>query len=336
VEAARALLKLVAESESPDDWRSPLEQLVRQAIADARADRVQRFFQNELFAYVGSPLVGEYRFGGHRLAQVSPNDVDLRIPVEHAVLLSFHVDAADQPRATTLAAARATDFMTALGAILGVGFYRFDHVHQWGYGTDNSTVRTRHAFKSDETPMEMPTPPPSHERGALCVRGDELTSAPGHTIGRETLGVWHDTAELLEGLERVSLVDRKRFMNAARLYRIALVSGRRMVTLRLAYEIAALDALSQGSGGSARDAVEDLVRETVPDADPGIIREVYSKVRSAHFHSGQLVPADSRSNLVVIAPFMGNRDHAGWFRLERTIWMALTEWLRGRIAMATS
>ena len=138
---------MFAQSDSDSDWRGHFASCVQSALVDALAERTESFFRNEVFAFIGSPLVGEYRFGGYRLVQVTPVDPAVRIPVEHAVVLSFSVQAPDRVRADLLSHARAEDFMAVLGALLGVGFYRFRHQRFWGVTSDGQALRARHAFE---------------------------------------------------------------------------------------------------------------------------------------------------------------------------------------------
>ena len=89
------LVSLEARAETSHAWRDAIRGFVQQALIDTLAERSQKILCNEVFAYLGSPLVGEYRLGSRRLVRLTPDEPRLRIPVEHAVLLSFAVDAPD-------------------------------------------------------------------------------------------------------------------------------------------------------------------------------------------------------------------------------------------------
>ena len=319
------LVSLEARAETSHAWRDAIRGFVQQALIDTLAERSQKILCNEVFAYLGSPLVGEYRLGSRRLVRLTPDEPRLRIPVEHAVLLSFAVDAPDEPRANSLGWLRSNDFMAVLGCLLGIGFYRFRYERLWSRMDDGQYHRLPHTFNAETIPKSMPAKAKPDELGAFTVREAEPIEAPNYMIGRESIAVWSDTRSLLRAFESLGLTERERFLGAARLFQIALTAGHNLTTVRIAYQISALDSLLAKS--SAR-ALVDFVGSLVPNADRRMVQEAYEKIRSAHYHSGRLVAEDQRSTRIFMAPFISEPEPQSWRGLEQTLWSALTNWLR--------
>lgn len=92
--------------------------------------------------------------------------------------------------------------------------------------------------------------------------------------------------KILRGLRLAPPVTIEAADSAARLYQISLVAGRRFPSVRIAYQIAAVDSIAQAMGqrGFKQFAMEKIgeSREVKEFVD-----NLWSRFRSAHFHAGK-------------------------------------------------
>jgi hypothetical protein len=95
-----------------------------------------------------------------------------------------------------------------------------------------------------------------------------------------------DYRDLFRAFRSLNPAQQEAFFSAAALYCIGLVAGRNLPTLRLSYQVAAVDALIEGSSHTQR-AFTETVQMYNPEVSTEVIEYLYGNIRSAHFHMGK-------------------------------------------------
>jgi hypothetical protein len=316
----------------PADWEAAIEQAVHRALIGTINAHRKRYFFNFSAAYMGPLLDGEYYVSGFRFAPaLFPDDAPTFI--ERVVYLGLHSEGVDQLQAGSLGRVKAATFFDLLSCFLDVGFYSIPPEHRWVRLGNNEAARYQLGF-------HHPMKPPPHKKpkkGLLCPLGqfekvnrEEMVEPFYH----ERLRLPDDIRKLFKIYENLRSHEKQAFLGAARLFTLGLTAGRRYPTVRMAYSVAAIDALS---AQHTAQAFTDFVREYCPEAPEEIVKDSYGRIRSAHFHEGAFPGGEYE-------PFRG-----GFFsgpddtmrrnfrlNLQLIMWNVLIRWLLSKEDMSNS
>lgn len=137
----------------------------------------------------------------------------------------------------------------------------------------------------------------------LCQLGKYKAKLDSTDLTTDLLSLPPEARKILRGIESVNSIIAEAFDRGDRLYQVALVAGRAFPSVRLAYQIASIDAISQCLKGYK--GFSDFVRQHVKERPElnQMLDLLYSSVRSAHFHGGKF-PMGEYSIQSVFDPIM--------------------------------
>ncbi|WP_158508896.1 hypothetical protein [Gemmatirosa kalamazoonensis] len=282
------------------EYASVAHEVYNSILTATLAEITQQFFQRVPLYYIGTQLSGEYWLPGFRIA---PVPVDDEHPgsgnLERCVYIDQNVSAIDERLARALAFERAMRYAARLSLILDVGLYDAPKEYVWIWnplGTPASIRGSRGYFVRGMRPTtSMP------EKGVEAPLGEFAWSVLDTDInsGRNQAGFLccrKETRVILRGVENAPTGIQEAFDSCSRLYQLSMVVGERFPTVRVAYQVAAVDALSQAGGfGGFTNFMEQHVSNA--SALRTFLDTLYSKVRSSHFHGGAFPLGDFLSGL---------------------------------------
>ena len=274
-------ISVEAPSESPGWWNDGVNSAYQSALASALSADKTKFFRRHQFAYIGTNLDGEYWIAGWRIAPAIPDD-EIQFLDERIVFLDHWTEAVDLQQAGSIARVKADKIMVLLSLFSGIGFYRIPIEGKWVITGDNESKRYQLGYRhGTPSPDEMPKKGTEGRPGKYVPfdrRNPESTPTNGQLPD--------DTRELFRAFENLSQSDQLAFFGAAALYHIAITVGRHHPSVSLSYQIAAVEVLRE-HGKTPLEGTIELVRKYNPQISDEFIKQLYGKVRSAHFHEGQ-------------------------------------------------
>lgn len=279
-----APVEILAADEEAVDWEDAAHAIIQDALAATINAQKENFIRRDQFAYIGPNLDGEYWVSGWRVAPALPTD-DADFLSERIVYLDHQVKAVDHSQSIGVGTVKADRIVTLLSLFMNFGLYRIPMEKRWVYTGRSESRRFQLGYRS---PLPYPTSMP--KKGSECPLGRPISI--GRRDFRSSLikdGKLHlpdDVRRLFRAFHRLNPIAQEVFFGAAALYRIALVAGRDLPTVRLSYQVAAVEALIEGSEHRQRLFVE-LVQKYNPGTTTEFLEYLYGNVRSAHFHAGQ-------------------------------------------------
>lgn len=252
---------------------------------------------------------------------------------ERYLYLDQEVDAIDQMHASAIASERALQYSARLSLILNTGLYKPPSGMKWfleNKENEGLVSRLEHlGFKSAPWPDKLPN------KGTDCRLGRFDTSIFNEY--QNTTGLLmcpKETRKILRGLNNCTPDVREAFDSCARLYQISLTAGRGFPTIRLAYQVGAVEAITQNTSGYT--GFSDFIKREFPILDSSVdafLDQLYGAIRSAHFHGGSFPLGEFKPKKVGWG--IGNRDsHDNWNteRLaSKLIRQSITNWIGSEI-----
>ena len=267
-------IEVTPENGPAGEWRGAVDTIWDKVFTATKNEQKVAAFQRDVFAYFGPVLDGEYYISGWRIAPADQDDEGF-MPDERIMYLDHNAKGVDVNHAHLIASARADRIASLLSLFLDIGLYRIPVERRWVLG--DGTSERRQLGHMGPRPTTMPKKQQECRAGEYQVGPD----APQDHRLRCPQAI----REWFRSFNGLSMTDKKRYEGAAVLYLIARSLGRSAPTVRLSYEVAAVDALTEKH--TEREFV-DLVTKHCPDADTGFVKQLYGSVRSAHFHSGAM------------------------------------------------
>ena len=276
-------------------WKEAAHSFVRDVLLATLARKRARFFHQQVMTYCGPPLDGEYWFGRCRLAPVREADTRGVPGAEQVALIEQDVEAIDAVHSRALGFEAALRLGARLAVLLDVGLSTPDTTPRWiAYDSQDPTrVENRlciPGFWSDQmTRTSMPA------KGTVCSLGkyrDDFSTTRFSVGTAQTLKCPRLARRFFQFLAATDFATRQAFDHCARLYEVSLVAGMRYPTVRLAYQVAAVDALR--AGVAPQRTLKEFVREQFEESDllDTLVDHYYGAVRSAHFHAGEFPLGD--------------------------------------------
>jgi hypothetical protein len=277
----------VEEGASPsgnDKWQNAVHELVIGALTSALEIRREQFFRRSIFNYIGPQLDGEYWFGQTRFAPVWPDDDQpYLLNAERVVCIDQMVSAIDNLDAWALSQQSSARIAARLSLLLNEGLYRPPQEMRWVQAPgDEKSIRGHLTFHGYGV---WPTTLPA--KGEICKAGQwagSLTS-PFRTPGLQSLP--QEARRVLRAIDGAQPAIAESFDRASRLYQVAAVLGRQFPSVSLAYQVAAVEALSKSD--KSVNGFSEFMRKnvnSVADLDP-VLNFLYGTARSGHFHAGE-------------------------------------------------
>ncbi len=289
----------VSDENPPAEWESSIQNFFNTEIfLPALAEKTQKFFWRSTFHYVGTALDGEYWLPKFRLAPALPEDeIPMMVLTERVVYIEQQLNAIDYRHAQIVAEEISKRLAARLSLILNTGFYKPESELKWFLIVEPDYDKTR----SERRQLGFVNPHPLlnglPKKGANCPAGvykGSVLDNRGSVMG-ERLVCPRETRKILRAVENGDPKDTDAFDNCARLYQVALTIGRRFPSVSLAYQIAAVEAIT--TIDADYNGFSDFMRRNLPNTDglDKFLDWLYSSVRSAHFHAGAFPLGDFSS-----------------------------------------
>jgi hypothetical protein len=293
-------------------WNVHASKFITGVITSAFSKNLDCFFIRSTFCRTGSDLDGEYWLPGFRFAPaISENEQSYLVNAERYLYIDQEVDAIDQMHASDIASERALQYSARLSLILDTGLYKPPRGMKWfleNKENEGLVSKLEHlGFKQPPWPDKMP------EKGVECRLGKFDTSIFNeHQNSNGLLMCPKETRKILRGLNNCTPDVREAFDSCARLYQISLIAGRGFPTIRLAYQVGAVESITQNV--SAYKGFSDFIKREFPIHDDSIdafLERLYGSIRSAHFHGGSFPLGEFETKKIGWG--IGNRnDHDNW------------------------
>lgn len=316
------------------NWNEHAFSFITGVLSSALAENLSRFFCRSTFCRTGSDLDGEYWLPGFRFAPAMPeNDMSYLMNAERYLYIDQEVDAIDQMHASDIASERALQYSARLSLILDVGLYKPPSGMRWfienkeGEGLISRLGQL--GFKNSPWPEVMP------QKGADCRLGRYDTSVFSEHQNPTVplLMCPKETRTILRGLNNSQPDIREAFDSCARLYQISLTAGRGFPTIRLAYQVGAVESITKNISGYK--GFSDFIRKEFPldNRADEFLDYLYGTIRSAHFHSGTFPLGEFNSQKFGWG--IGNKESHQNFNIDRDasklIRQSIMNWVRREI-----
>lgn len=268
-------------------WNIYASNFITGVITSAFSKNLSRIFIRSIFCRTGSDLDGEYWLPGFRFAPAMPEDEQSYLSnAERYLYIDQEVDAIDQMHASDIASQRALQYSARLSLILNTALYKPPRGMKWfleDKGIEGLVSRLEHlGFNPSSWPDKMP------KKEGECRLGRFDTSVfTEHQNSHSLLMCPKETRKILRGLNNSTPDVREAFDSCARLYQISLTAGRGFPTIRLAYQVGAVESITQNVSGYK--GFSDFIKKEFPLHDESydeFLDHLYRSIRSAHFHGG--------------------------------------------------
>lgn len=277
-------IESIPSSDASSMWKESLSSFLRQIDRQAKDPHRKTFLTRHTFAYIGRNLDGQYRFDHSRIVPaVFPDEKGILL--ERIIFIDVEAEGTDQDQAHWIGSNQAIDIIGLLSVLLGIGFYRIRHEARWVL-ENGKAVRRYLGFHTDFShPERLPS------ADSTCPAGtweneDRAQFSPYRAV-RNSVKLPSDTADLFKRFEILGQPDKDQFRKALRLYRTGAVVGATYPSVRMAYQVAAVEALKEPEEGS-RQGFLRLVEAHCPQALAYVKQnDLYGRFRSAHLHSGE-------------------------------------------------
>lgn len=274
----------------PKEWESVIQNFFNaEILLPALAEKTKKFFRRSEFHYVGTALDGEYWLPEFRLAPALPtDDIPMMVLTERVIYIEQEVYAIDSRHAQLVAEEISKRLAARLSLILNTGFYQPESKHKWFLKTEPDFSKTT----SERRQLGFVNPQPLlnalPKKGENCpkgVNGGSVLDNRGSVMGGR-LVCPQETRKILRGVKNSDPQDAAAFDSCARLYQVALTAGSHFPSVSLAYQIAAVEAIT--TTDSDYTNFSDFMRKNLSGIDglDKFLNWLYGSVRSAHFHAG--------------------------------------------------
>lgn len=308
-------LSPIADGIEDSKWSAPASNFITSVITSAFSAHLSRFFIRSTVCRTGGDLDGEYWLPGFRFAPaMAENEQSFLINAERYLYIDQEVDAIDQVHANDIASERALHYSARLSLILDTGLYTPPRGMKWflenkeGEGLVSKLAYL--GFKHPPCPDEMP------KKGVECRLGRFETSIlDEHQYCTRLLMCPKETRKILRGLNNCQPDVREAFDSCARLYQISLTAGREFPTIRLAYQVSAVESITSNISGYK--GFSDFIRKEYPldNRANEFLDYLYGTIRSAHFHSGTFPLGEFNSKKIGWG--IGNKESHQNFDIDR-------------------
>ncbi len=264
-----------------------LSEFINSILLRIIAKKTQRFFRRTYYNVIsGCNLPCEYWLPGFRFAPLYPEDTSRLINAERIVVIDQNVDAVDARHADEVARENAMKYSAYLSFILNIPLEQPRHRELYFLndedGKNPRMVRRSTQLVDDTGANVMP------RKGTVCRLG-ELRDSVFNPVRatNQYLICPKETRKILRCIQNADQTIKDSFLYCSVLYRLGQIAGREYPTARLSYEVAAVEAIIERKGTPVGNFTEFMNNYAGEDRD--FYDFIYSKVRSAHWHSGALV-----------------------------------------------
>ena len=269
---------------------------VNKVLTLALSEKKETFFYRSYYCFIhGSNLNGEYWLNSNiRIAPLYPEDDSSHINAERIIVIDQVIEAIDKTHSYQLGDERASLLSAQLSFLFDLGIYEPVREERWAInyledGKDFKNERIQLGILDERKPEKMPS------KGEICKLSNPTDSVYKYKryMG-DDLGFPKEIRKILRAIDATKYINRLAFNKCCRLYQIALNAGRYHPTIKLSYMYGAVDSITQTTGNEK--GFSEFMRKYYPSVTDDFLEFIHSKVRSAHWHSGEFIMGDNESN----------------------------------------
>lgn len=273
-----------------------INEFVNNVLKLTLSEKKETFFYRSYYCFIhGSNLNGEYWISPRlRIAPLYPKDDSKLINAERIIVIDQLVDAIDKTHSYQLGDERASLLSAQLSFLFDLGIYKPIREERWVISRNEDSKLIKNERKQlgiwdENQPDGMPN------KGVICTLSTPIDSVYKHErcIG-EDLAFPQETRKILKAVDATQYVNRLAFNRCCRLYQTALNAGRYHPTIKLSYMYGAIDSITQTTKNEK--GFSEFMRKYYPSVTDEFLEFIHSKIRSAHWHSGEFIMGESESD----------------------------------------
>ena len=260
------------------------------------ADKKETFYNRSHYCFIhGSNLNGEYWITSKlRIAPLYVDDNSMLINAERILVIDQLIDAIDKTHSRQLSDERASLLSAQLSFLFDIGIYKPVREERWtiSHEKDVGEIKNERFQLGVWDEQRLDRMPVKGELCTLCKPTDTVYKYE-RCVG-EKLGFPQETRKILKAVEATEYTKQLAFNRCCRLYQTALNAGRYHPTIKLSYMYAAVDSITQTTKNEK--GFSEFMRKYNPSVTDEFLDYIHSKIRSAHWHSGEFIMGDNESN----------------------------------------
>jgi hypothetical protein len=267
------------------EYDKTLNNIISRVLERVIAEKKSRFYLRTYLRAVHCwRLQEEYWFGGFRFAELFPEDDCSLVNAERLYVIDQNVDAVDIEHAQEVARSETAIIASYLSLILDIGLEEPVHEHRYFLVREGSAFRMlRQSTQLIDTniPKELPS------KGEICRQGAFNGSVFTEIrYATESLTLPDETRRIFKRVGEAASKIQLTFQAACRMYQLSLLLGHNRPTVKASYQYGAIDSIVSSNQNEYGSFTEFMMR--YGNADRELCELLHSKVRSAHWHSGNL------------------------------------------------
>jgi hypothetical protein len=321
-------LEVSAETATEPELSAFVNKFLLGVFDEALLGKGRSYSVRRQFTYQGPPLDGEYWISGRLRIAPHPTSTRLRRGswVSQILVIDQTVNAVGEDHARRVASDLASSLTARLSLILDIGLMVPPREWVWASPDESAT----------EGEWRFRTPPPAPRfLNTLPMRGECLG---GQWVGRlndrcdggRKLSLPRETRRVLRFADAAPEKIQRAFDGCCRLYQLSHVLPHEFVSAKLAYRVAAAEALAETSEG--RGGFSGFMRDRSPliRNHPELLDTLYGKVRSALFHAGQYY-FDNPTSQKLVTDFDAARRRNEEAQADAALRDAIISWVRDKV-----
>jgi len=305
-----------------------LQDFIHVILIRTLEEETNKYFKRLFFRTIaGCNLPGEYWLPGFRFAPLFPDDDSGLVNAERIVVIDQNVAAIDNRHADEVAQALASQYSAYLSFILNTPLEIPNHQNIYFLNEENEKyemIRKSTQLYVNSGISSMP------KKGEICNLANFEDSVFNPTRPtNEYLVCPKETRKILRGIRDAERIVQDCFLHCCLLYQLGGIAGRRFPTVKLSYEIAAVESIVKRKGtdhGGFTDFMNSYAKE-----DRELYDFLFGRIRSAHWHAGSL----SFGELDFSDPLITGPERHLSFNIKRIsherIRLAILNWLDEKV-----
>jgi hypothetical protein len=317
----------------PDQYKNEINQFVLKVMSNALSNTKKTFYHRSHYCYLGGVnLIGEYWLDSKtRIAPLYENDDSFQPISEKVIVIDQKVDAIDSFHANQIGEENAIEYSAYISFLLDLGLYLPKREERWILFRDpitNNLVNKRYltGISNEGQPVDMP------KRGELLKVAQPFSSLfinyersfyDGITFPKESKA-------LIKALKLKGSINQQAFYRCCKLYQLAMCLGIDYPTVKISYLVGAIDAICQTT--QIANGFSAFILKYIPKADKEFLDILHSKIRSAHWHSGNFFLGEDESKTKeFILDAVYHQRHNIMINSHTLIRSALVNWIFAEI-----
>ncbi len=287
--------------DSSQEYELLLSQFINDILQNVLNKNKKTFFKRTHYSIIsGSNLIGEFWLPGFRFAPLFPEDDSKIIYAERFVVIDQNIEAIDNEHANEVASGSASIYSAILSFILDIGIELPTHQELYFLNKDNGNYFMERKSTQLIDPNNIDRLP---SKGEICPLGsyDGSVFDKYRPVG-SILVCPKETRKIIRGMTSATEFKKEAFFRSCLLYQLAVNIGRKYPTVKLSYETAAVETIVKSNLSEYKSFTDFMTKYA--GENRSLYDLIYSKIRSAHWHSGIFTLGEYDFN----RDFIGNSD----------------------------